>query len=520
MDEQIEDVGLPSLEILDWAQLAYGEAYRRQKALVEERIKGLSPDRLVLVEHSPVVTIGRGGGAEDLHISKEALYLKGVDLYKADRGGRATFHGPGQLVAYPVVGLNKRDLHLYLQKIQDTLAFVIRAYGLNPEFRDGRPGVWVGSAKVASIGIAVRKWVTYHGAALNVSTDSKFFNWIIPCGQSDEKITSMQQELEYTPEMAEVKELFIEGFCTIFGYAKSSLVHQRSSKHPDWLVRPAPVATAIDDMEQKLHRWRLATVCQNAHCPNLGECFAQGTATFMILGTRCTRHCRFCAVDKGIPQQIDSKEPERLARAVQAMGLRYVVVTSVTRDDLPDGGAGQFTQAIECIRRRCSDTGVEVLVPDFKGVLPSLRKVCDARPDVFNHNLETVARLYPFVRPQARYRRSLGMLEYAARQGLHVKSGLILGLGETEREVMETIRDLKRTGCHFLTLGQYLAPSKGHAPVDRYVSPEEFERWAEIAQSMGFKKVTAGPLVRSSYKAHEMFETTNESQKGGNGKKL
>jgi lipoic acid synthetase len=520
MDEQIEDIGLPSLEILDWSLLEYGEAFLRQKALVQERIKESSPDRLVLVEHPPVVTIGRGGGSEDLHISKEALHQKGVDLYKVDRGGRATFHCPGQLVVYPIVKLNQKDLHRYLRRLQDVIAAVLRVYGLNPEFRNGRPGVWVDSAKVASIGIAVRKWVTYHGVALNVTTDSKFFNWIVPCGHRNEKITSLQKELGYAPEMAGVKQHFMRKFCKLFGYTQPSAVHQKLSKHPAWLIRPAPETAAIDDMEQRLRRWRLATVCQNAHCPNLAECFIQGTATFMILGTQCTRHCRFCAIDKGDPQPVDPEEPERVARAAQAMRLKYVVVTSVTRDDLSDGGAEQFTHTIERIRKQCPDARIEVLVPDFKGSLAALLKVCRIRPDVFNHNIETAARLYPYIRPHSRYRRSLGILEYAARQGLHVKSGLMLGLGETKREVMETIQDLKRIGCHSLTLGQYLAPSKVHAPVARFVSPEEFERWAEIAHSMGFKKVAAGPLVRSSYKAREMFETINESQKGGNGKKL
>jgi len=191
----------------------------------------------------------------------------------------------------------------------------------------------------------------------------------------------------------------------------------------------------------------------------------------------------------------------------QSLNLNYIVVTSVTRDDLPDGGAVQFTRTIEHIRKRSGDAKVEVLVPDFRGSLSALRKVCEARPDVFNHNIETVARLYPNVRPQARYRRSLAVLEYAATQGMRVKSGLMLGLGETDREVNKTFTDLKRTGCRYLTIGQYLAPSKNHVPVARYIPPHEFERLAEIARSMGFQEVAAGPLVRSSYRADEMFQT-------------
>jgi lipoyl synthase len=279
-----------------------------------------------------------------------------------------------------------------------------------------------------------------------------------------------------------------------------------SSKHPPWLILHGPDTTAIHRMEEKLRRWRLATVCESAHCPNLGECFAQGTATFMILGTRCTRQCRFCAVDKGAPWQVDAEEPEHVAQMAQSLELKYVVVTSVTRDDLPDGGAKQFIQTVEHIRKRCPETRVEVLISDLKGSLRSLQELCEARPDVLNHNIETVASLYPHVRPVAHYRRSLSILEYAAGQGLRVKSGLMLGLGETEREVNETLTDLKRTGCHDVTIGQYLAPSKEHLPVIRFVPPEEFERWAETARCKGFRQVAAGPLVRSSYRARDMFE--------------
>ena len=500
---------LKELEVLDWGRLEYGEAFLKQKGLVEEGIAESSPDRLVLVEHPPVVTLGRSGGLEDLRISREALLRKGIGLHQVDRGGMATFHGPGQLVAYPIIKLQKRDLHLYLQGLQETVASVLRAYGLDPEFRNGNPGVWVNGAKMASIGIAVRRWVTYHGVALNVSTDPVWFRWIVPCGHTEEKITSMEKALGHSIDMGEVKERFIEAFCRFFGYTGEMGVH----KHPAWLIRCAPKTTAIDRMEDRLRQWRLATVCESAHCPNLSECFARGTATFMILGTRCTRGCRFCAVDKGAPHPIDPEEPGRVARMAQSLNLNYIVVTSVTRDDLPDGGAVQFARTIEHIRKRSRDAKVEVLVPDFRGSLSALRKVCEARPDVFNHNIETVARLYPSVRPQARYRRSLAVLEYAATQGMRVKSGLMLGLGETDREVNKTFTDLKRVGCHYLTIGQYLAPSRNHLPVTRYIPPHEFDRLAEIARSMGFQEVAAGPLVRSSYRADEMFQAEDKMSK-------
>ena len=501
-----------ALDIEDWGLMEYGEAFHRQKALVAERLAGSSSDRLVLVEHPPVVTIGRSGSVEDLRIPKEALCQKGAALYQVDRGGMATFHGPGQLVAYPILKLKNKDLHLFLRNLQHTVASVVQHYGLDPELRNGTPGLWVKSAKVASIGIAVRRWVTYHGVALNVSTDPQWFNWIVPCGHPNEKITSMERELGYSLDMAQVKELFVKAFTHLFGYTKSLPPPQKVSKHPKWLTRPAPPLAPMNRMEEKLRRWQLATVCERAHCPNQGECFAQGTATFLILGTRCSRRCGFCAVDKGTPRQLDAGEPHRVAEAAQELGLRYVVVTSVTRDDLPDGGAEQFRRTIESIRKECSGTKIEVLVPDFRGSLVALQNVCQAGPDVFNHNIETVARLYPRVRPQANYRRSLGVLEVAAREGLVVKSGLMLGLGETKREVAETLADLSRVGCQVLTVGQYLAPSKDHLPVARFVPPEEFEGWAEKARSMGFKGVASGPLVRSSYQAHEMFEKSGKFQ--------
>jgi lipoyl synthase len=246
-------------------------------------------------------------------------------------------------------------------------------------------------------------------------------------------------------------------------------------------------------------------VCQSAHCPNLGECFGRGTATFMILGSRCTRRCRFCAVGKGPTEEVDEREPDRVAEAVASLGISHAVVTSVTRDDLPDGGAAQFVRTIEAIRNRCPGVTVEVLVPDFQGSPSAVDMVCDARPDVFNHNLETVERLYPDVRPQAKYQRSLDVLEQAARGGLATKSGIMLGLGETHHETLKTIEDLRQTGCWFLTLGQYLSPSKEHLSVARYVTPEEFKQWEATALSMGFKGVAAGPLVRSSYRAERMI---------------
>jgi len=494
------------LEIQDWGFVEYEASLLRQRAMAKERIGDKAPDRLILVEHPPVVTIGRSGTEEDLRLSEEALHEQRISVSRVERGGMATFHGPGQLVAYPIVKLYEQDLSRFLNGLLGAMEEVLESFGLASERRSGEPGLWVSGAKIASVGIAVREWVTFHGIAVNVNIDPQWFDCIVPCGHPGEQITSIEREVDRAVDMDEVKGRFVHAFAGRFHYSNVSPARNRVSKHPPWLHLKAARPDVVDRMEEKLRGWKLATVCQSAHCPNLGECFARGTATFMILGTVCSRVCRFCAVDKGTPTPPDPEEPERVARAAREMGLTYVVVTSVTRDDLPDGGAEYFAKTIRCIRDDCPGAKVEVLVPDFQGSRSALQTVCDARPDVFNHNVETVRKMYGTVRPQADYRRSLDVLAYAAERGLPAKSGLMLGLGETAREIWETLIDLRRAGCTYLTLGQYLAPSDKHAPVQRYVAPEEFERWGETARGMGFREVASGPLVRSSYRAEALFE--------------
>jgi lipoic acid synthetase len=277
---------------------------------------------------------------------------------------------------------------------------------------------------------------------------------------------------------------------------------------PPWLTRRLPTGPAYENLKTLLRASRLHTVCQQARCPNIWECFAQGTATFLILGSQCTRSCRFCAVGRGPTDPPDPEEPARVAEVAATLGLTYVVVTSVTRDDLADGGAEHFARTIGEIRRRLPNALVEVLVPDFCGDPDALRAVSEARPDVLNHNLETVLRLYPVVRPQADYRRSLALLGHAKRYspGLPTKSGLMLGLGETAAEIEQALRDLVHVGCTMLTLGQYLQPSPGHLPVARFLSPEEFTTWRSKSLDMGFSQVASGPFVRSSYHARELYQ--------------
>jgi lipoic acid synthetase len=280
---------------------------------------------------------------------------------------------------------------------------------------------------------------------------------------------------------------------------------KKSIRKPDWLGRPLPSGPAFSRTSSLLADGRLHTVCQEARCPNRGECFSRGTAVFLILGDSCTRRCRFCAVTQGTPERPDPDEPQRVAEAAARMSLNYIVVTSVTRDDLADGGAGAFAETIRSLRARRPLARIEVLIPDFQGNEAALLTVIDALPDVLNHNLETVARLYPEVRPQAIYDRSLELLRRTGLRapGMAVKSGLMLGLGERPDEVEAALRDLLGAGCQILTLGQYLQPKRDCLPVVRFVPPGEFDGWREIALGMGFAQVASGPLVRSSYHAEE-----------------
>jgi len=258
-----------------------------------------------------------------------------------------------------------------------------------------------------------------------------------------------------------------------------------------------------------IQKGRLHTVCQEAKCPNIWECFSHKTATFLILGNRCTRNCRFCAVAHGPVAPPDLDEPMRVAEAVLRMNLKYVVVTSVTRDDLPDGGAGHFAETIRKIKQFIPDSQVEVLIPDFNGSAEALSTVLEAEPDVLNHNIETVARLYESVRPGAIYERSLALIQRVAVYGkMPAKSGLMFGLGETDSEIRQTLEELYQAGCRFLTLGQYLQPSKNHLPVDRFIRPEDFSEWKKIAEEIGFERVASGPFVRSSYHAKDLYHST------------
>ncbi len=280
------------------------------------------------------------------------------------------------------------------------------------------------------------------------------------------------------------------------------------TQKPSWLKRRLPTGPVYEQVKSLINRGGLHTVCQEAQCPNIWECFSKHTATFMIMGSHCTRSCRFCAVAHGPTAQPDPKEPSKVAQTVRDMGLNYIVITSVTRDDLPDGGATFFAKTIQEIRKLNLDSLVEVLIPDFQGNADALKTILKACPDVLNHNIETVQRLYPSVRPEANYNRSLELLKKTRQYdpSIPTKSGLMLGLGERHAEISRTLEELFKADCQILTLGQYLQPTKQHLKVERFIPPEEFDNWRKTALEIGFSQVAGGPFVRSSYHAKDLFQ--------------
>ncbi len=284
------------------------------------------------------------------------------------------------------------------------------------------------------------------------------------------------------------------------GNARAAAGVPRVAK-PEWLKVSIPGGEEYVRLNGLIRQHHLHTVCEEARCPNMGECWNAGTATFMILGDVCTRSCGFCAVKTGRPAGLDLEEPGRVADAIRLMGVRHAVITSVNRDELPDGGASIFAETIRRTRSVNPGVRIEVLIPDFQGDAAALQTVMDARPDILNHNTETVPRLYPAVRPQAKYARSLEVLERAKKGGMLTKSGLMVGLGERTEEVLEVLSDLREADCDILTIGQYLQPTREHLPVDRYVHPDEFRLYRARGLAMGFRNVESGPLVRSSYHA-------------------
>ena len=497
-------------------------------------------DHLLLLEHHPVYTLGVRASAD--HLLAPAAEV-GAEVIETDRGGDITFHGPGQLVGYPLLHLlGKRgggmaDTVAYVRSVEQLVIDVCRDLGLDDVGRlDRYPGVWVGPGgssprKVAAIGVRLSRGRTMHGFALNVDPDLSFFDRMVPCGITEFGVTSLAAEgvdvamREVVDTVADrAAERWAQGpvdradvawnprrvDLAAFTRGEGPGPPPPVERKPEWMKVRLDTGPEYRRLKRLLREERLVTVCEEAGCPNIFDCWNDGTATFMINGERCTRACGFCLVDTRRPDGLDAGEPQRVADAVARMGLAHAVVTAVARDDLPDGGASAFAATVAAIRNENPGTAVEVLIPDCKGDPAALQAIFDVRPDVVNHNIETVARLQRTVRPSASYTRSLSVLARAKAAGLTTKSSIIVGLGETDEEVDATLADLAGVGCDIVTIGQYLRPTTNHLPVDRWVAPEVFDRWAEVGLRAGIGHVEAGPLTRSSYHARQAAEAVTE----------
>ncbi|MBT8217371.1 MAG: lipoyl synthase [Acidimicrobiia bacterium] len=524
-------------------RLPYDEAWDLQRALHEGRVTGRTDDDyLLLLEHPPTYTVGRNGDGSNLLIDRAAVRELGAELFEVDRGGDITFHGPGQLVGYPIMALpDSRQIVPYVRKLEQALISTLAELGIDAWPEEGLTGVWTEQGKVAAIGVRVARGVSMHGFAVNLDPDLAYFDKINPCGLT-RPVTSVSALASRKVSHEEFIDLLVPRFAEVFdvrfveeqraAFARGTgrefdvdrrvaagtfsgatggepvLVSGRLAgepERPEWMRVKAVMNDGYRDMKRLMRTQGLNTVCEEAGCPNIFECWESGTATLMLLGDTCTRACSFCDVKTGKPGEVDIFEPLRAAEAVSSMGLQHAVLTSVNRDDLDDGGSGIFAQTIEEIGRRLPDCDVEVLIPDFKGDRGALETVMTAGPAVLNHNTETVLRLQRDIRTAANYGRSLALLARAKwlNPAGFVKSGLIVGMGETEEEVVGALADLRAVGVDIVTIGQYLRPSARHRPIDRYVHPDEFDRYRKEGERLGFAHIESGPLVRSSYHAKE-----------------
>ena len=552
--------------------------YRDALALQRSLFAGSRRDHLLLLEHPHVVTMSRRTPAAHLLTDVEAL---GADLVETDRGGDVTYHGPGQLVGYPILTMRGKrgggmaDTAAYVTGLEQVLIDVLARVGLEGGRLAGHTGVWVEPdgerpRKIAAIGVRLSRARTMHGFALNVDPDLAWFDRIVPCGIADRGVTSMAAE-GVDIAMQEVVDLVVQAAVKLWSpdgrfdrsdvawklatddlspfsrgegagapvgrhgvghgdpsptlaYAEKAdgtsvrllgrlaeagveadPVRLRARK-PEWMRTKLDTGSGFRQTRRTVRELDLVTVCEEAGCPNIGECWNEGTATFMILGERCTRACGFCLVDTRKPETVDHEEPGRVAEAVAKMGLQHAVVTMVARDDLADGGASAVAATVAAIRERVPQCRVETLVSDFQGDDRSLEIVFDSRPDVFNHNIETVARLQRAVRPSASYARSLSVLARAGVAGLVTKSSIIVGMGESSAEVVQTLGDLHAVGVDIVTIGQYLRPTSHHLPVASWWEPDLFAEWKRIGESMGISHVESSPLTRSSYHARSAAE--------------
>ena len=551
MEENVSMNGSSTPLRVRWlGTVPYSEALAVQEAMFRHG-NGRS---LLLMEHPHVFTYGPSAELDkNLKCDPAAV---GADFVKVKRGGDITYHGPGQLVGYPVLSLSPKhggdgpaDSVAYVRSVEQVIINALREIGLSSADRfDGYPGVWVdvnGTAprKICAIGVRVGRRRTMHGFAVNVSTDLDYMTTnIVPCGISEYPVTSLRAE-GFDISMADFVEVVSRHAATMWadGMMERQDVAWRhtpddlsafsrgegagqpvrllsrlaragveesvplSERKPDWIRPHVSHGAEVLTLKKTLRDLSLVTVCEEAGCPNLSECWSDGTATFMVLGERCTRACGFCLVDTRKPEAPDESEPAHVAEAVARMGLSFAVLTMVARDDLADEGMGHVAACIRAIRDRDPSVRVETLISDARGT-DSLNLLIDARPDVFNHNVETVPRLQRAVRPSAGYARSLSVLARGKAAGLTVKSGLIVGMGETDDEIVGVLADLADVGVDIVTIGQYLRPTTNHLPVARWVEPHVFDMYKRVGESFGIGHVESSPLTRSSYHARESAE--------------
>ncbi|MCY7298199.1 MAG: lipoyl synthase [Ilumatobacteraceae bacterium] len=543
-------------------RVPYREALALQQAMFEHG----SGDHLLLLEHPHVFTYGpRADLAANMKVAPSAV---AVELVSVRRGGDVTYHGPGQLVGYPIVNVpNALGASDHVGVIQRLIVGTLTELGVAdvgclPEY----PGVWVGVSgpnprKICAIGVRLARGRTMHGFALNVRTDMAYLrDYIVPCGIGDKPVTSLVEE-GIDVDLAAVADIIARragelwgsgmverqdvawkarpddlsafsrgegpggivrqaaahGVVPVTGQRAAARLEQAGvtdglvmgTRKPEWLRPKVTIGAEVLALKKTVRDHGLVTVCEEAGCPNLSDCWADGTATFMVLGERCTRACGFCLVDTQKPMPPSADEPQRVAAAIREMNLAHAVLTMVARDDLIDGGFAHVSACVAAVREARPGTTIETLVSDAKGDETSLGFLLapgPGRPDVFNHNVETVARLQRAVRPSAGYARSLAVLARAKAAGMTTKTGFMLGLGETDDEVTGLLHDLAAIGVDIVTIGQYLRPTTNHLPVARWAEPAEFAHWKVLGESLGLGHVEASPLTRSSYHAKQAAE--------------
>jgi lipoic acid synthetase len=555
-------------------RVRYRDAHALQHGLFAHGVD----DHLLLLEHPHVYTLGVR--ADRAHVLVDPASV-GAELVETDRGGDVTYHGPGQLVGYPILSLPGKgagsmpDTVAYVRSVEQLVIDSLADLGVVADRLPDYPGVWVGVGtddprKICAIGVRLTRGRTLHGFALNVDPDMSMFSHIVPCGIADKAVTSLRAE-GVQASMAEVADVVtaravarwgqgghdrhdvvwrhrpddlapfsrgegpgaragqvaagapvgagaadgspgdgtsvrLLGRLAEAGVAQGLAIGERK---PEWMRAKARFGDDYLRIKRTMRELSLVTVCEEAGCPNISECWADGTATFMLCGERCTRACGFCLVDTRHPEALDRGEPEHVAEAVERMGLRYAVLTMVARDDLADGGAEHVADTVAAIRRRTPGVSVEALISDMKGDPDALDVVFAARPEVLNHNVETVPRLQRAARPSASYARSLAVLARAKAAGLTTKSSLIVGMGETHEELVGTLADLRAVGVDIVTIGQYLRPTTHHLPVACWVTPGEFADLKRVGEAMGIGHVEASPLTRSSYHARQAADAAD-----------